>query len=354
MDALYRNPVMSRIIPFTEAQREHLVNRRPGETKLGERVLLINENTEIDEALEACSSRYVVLGIPEDIGVRANFGRPGAESAWNFFLPAFLNLQSNQGLIGDEILILGQVNLSDIQQQAQNLDPKLPEHLQMLYSLVAQVDAEIAELAEAIAASGKTLIVIGGGHNNSYPLIKGVSRSLGLPLSVINIDPHADLRAPEGRHSGNGFTYAFEEGFLAKYHIFGLQEELNNEYILRQIHAEREKSATLWQHMLKQGEAQWSHLLNQALERLQPQPLGLEIDMDSVTHYPASAFNANGYSETQLRALAMQVGNSAPLSYVHICEAAPILEKNINRRNASAKYLALLLADIIKSQNSKA
>jgi formiminoglutamase len=27
-------------------------------------------------------AKYVIIGIPEDIGIRANFGRPGAASAW--------------------------------------------------------------------------------------------------------------------------------------------------------------------------------------------------------------------------------------------------------------------------------
>jgi formiminoglutamase len=36
---------------------------------------------------------------------------------------------------------------------------------------------------------------------------------------AINFDAHSDFRILEGRHSGNGFSYAYEEGFLKKYFI---------------------------------------------------------------------------------------------------------------------------------------
>jgi formiminoglutamase len=42
-------------------------------------------------------------------------------------------------------------------------------------------------------------------------------------VNAINFDAHSD-RILEGRHSGNGFSYAYEEGFLKKYFIFGLHE----------------------------------------------------------------------------------------------------------------------------------
>ncbi len=352
MDAQFKSPVMERIIPFTETQREHLVSKRQGETKLGEKILLINENTEIEEALQACASKYVVVGIPEDIGVKANFGKPGAESAWSYFLPSFLNLQSNQALSGDEILLLGQVNLSDIQQQAQSLDPRIPEHRTMLYLLVSQVDVIIAELTEMIIASGKTLIAIGGGHNNSYPIIKGTSLATQSPLVVLNFDPHADLRAMEGRHSGNGFSYAYEEGYLSYYHVFGLQEELNNTHILSQLRTEKYKSADFWHQLLNIPFENWKPILKESIDRFATDTWGLEIDCDCITHFPASAYNANGLSESELRSLSSFVATYKKLNYIHICEAAPILEKNLNKRNASAKFLALLVAQLIKAQNT--
>jgi formiminoglutamase len=39
-------------------------------------------------------------------------------------------------------------------------------------------------------------------------------------VNAINFDAHSDFRILEGRHSGNGFSYAYEEGFLKKIFFF--------------------------------------------------------------------------------------------------------------------------------------
>jgi formiminoglutamase len=43
-------------------------------------------------------------------------------------------------------------------------------------------------------------------------------------VNAINFDAHSDFRILEGRHSGNGFSYAYEEGFLKNILFFGLHE----------------------------------------------------------------------------------------------------------------------------------
>ena len=70
-----------------------------------------------------------------------------------------------------------------------------------------------------IVLADKKPIIIGGGHNNAYGNIKGTSLAIGEPINVINFDAHSDFRPEEGRHSGNGFSYAYTEGFLNYYFI---------------------------------------------------------------------------------------------------------------------------------------
>ena len=43
-------------------------------------------------------------------------------------------------------------------------------------------------------------------------------------INCINLDAHSDYRPLEGRHSGNAFRYAEEDGYLQKYCIVGLHE----------------------------------------------------------------------------------------------------------------------------------
>jgi len=65
--------------------------------------------------------------------------------------------------------------------------------------------------------------------NNAYPILKGTAGALGASkgINCVNCDPHADFRDLEGRHSGNGFSYAYADRFLSRYFIFGLHENYN-------------------------------------------------------------------------------------------------------------------------------
>ena len=55
-----------------------VTNHRSGEIKFGEKMLTVPKGVDPVHFLEATEVKYVILGIPEDIGIRANFGRPGA------------------------------------------------------------------------------------------------------------------------------------------------------------------------------------------------------------------------------------------------------------------------------------
>ena len=74
---------------------------------MGERVQFLKTNSEWPEVLQESSAKYVLLGIPEDFGVKANYGIGGTDTAWLSFLASFLNIQSNDYLTGENTLLLG-------------------------------------------------------------------------------------------------------------------------------------------------------------------------------------------------------------------------------------------------------
>ena len=91
-----------------------LTKLRRFETKIGERVAVLNEG-DIGQAVKNLSAQYVIVGIPEDIGVQANYGTGGASTAWLSFLQAFLNAQSNDFLSGEDIAVIGHFDFGDVQ-----------------------------------------------------------------------------------------------------------------------------------------------------------------------------------------------------------------------------------------------
>ena len=88
---------------------------------------------------------------------------------------------------------------------------------------------------EPVFTLGLTAIVLGGGNNNSLPVLRAVRAATSRPTAAVNCDPHADFRRAEGRHSGNPFRYAKQEGALERYAVFGLHEGYDSEDMLEEM-----------------------------------------------------------------------------------------------------------------------
>ena len=334
---------------FDPDQRRDFVARRPGEKKLGETMPIIEE---IDE-LRTSSAQFVVLGLCEDIGIQANLGSAGAAEAWSFFLPAFVNFQDNQFLRGNNILVLGYLDFASSLAQTKDLDPALEEDLNQLRFICEEIDSQVCKVVEKIVANNKVPILIGGGHNNALGVIKGWSLATKRRLSVLNIDRHADFRSLEGRHSGNPFHYAWKEGFIQRYAVFGLDESYTNQYILDLFDENDSLSYVSFDQLLRCSETELKDRFEKVLHWLQPTCIGLEVDMDCVGYFPASAKTPSGFSLNQLRQFVQIASRQKQPVYFHLSEASPGLAESVNDRDLLGKALSLLTADFIKSHTKK-
>ena len=208
---------MEKLIPFSSLDLARITNHRSGEIKFGEKMMVVPKSiNSITEFLTHATVRYVIFGIPEDIGVRANFGRPGANSAWESAIRSIANIQFNKFCKGNELLVLGQLDVAEEMAAAEHLNYHNIADRKKFNDLVVKIDKEVAHIISIIVRAGKVPIIIGGGHNNSYGNIKGTALAKGKPVNAVNFDAHSDFRILEGRHSGNGCSYAFEERFLQK------------------------------------------------------------------------------------------------------------------------------------------
>src|SRR6476620_1779611 len=113
---------MDKLIPFSIADLAKVTNHRSGEVKFGEKMLTIPKGENWQEFLKTCKAQYALIGIPEDVGVRANFGRPGAESAWKSAIASIANIQHNRFCKGSQIVVLGCLDVSEEMEEAKDLD----------------------------------------------------------------------------------------------------------------------------------------------------------------------------------------------------------------------------------------
>ncbi|MFV8346125.1 formimidoylglutamase [Flavobacterium sp. ZB4P13] len=340
---------MEKIIPFTIKDLAKITNHRSGEIKFGEKMITVPKETDPVDFLKTCEAKYVLFGIPEDIGIRANFGRPGAASAWDSAIKSIANIQHNRFCKGSQLIVLGQLNVSAEMREVEHLDFNDIDDRSKLSQLVEKIDKEVSHIIFNIVKLGKIPIVIGGGHNNSYGNIKGSALAKGKPINAINFDAHSDFRILEGRHSGNGFSYAYEEGFLKKYFIFGLHENYTSKSVLDIIKKIEDRVRyNTYDSLNIRKEKEFNQEMDLALEFVNDDFFGIEIDLDSIPNIASSAMTLSGFSVEQLRQFISFFAKNKNAGYLHICEGAPDLGEEKNN-HLVGKLIGYLVTDFIKS-----
>lgn len=341
---------MDKLIPFTISDLAKVTNHRSGEVKFGEKMLTVPKGENCHEYLKKCDAQYVIFGIPEDVGIRANYGRPGASSAWVSAISSIANIQHNRFCKGSQIVVIGQLDVSKEMEAAKDLDFHTTADRKELSLLVDKIDKEVVHIVSCIVKCGKTPIIIGGGHNNAYGNIKGTALGLGKPINAINFDAHSDFRILEGRHSGNGFSYAYEEAFLKKYFIFGLHENYTSKNVLDSLKKieDRVTYNTYDEIKVRHQKAFLSEMIK-AFEFIKTDPYGIEIDLDAIPNIASSAMTLSGFSVEELRQFVSFFGNHKNASYLHICEGAPELGEEKNN-HLIGKLIGYLVTDFIKSR----
>lgn len=138
------------------------------------------------------SSDIVILGCPQDEGVRRNHGREGAATAPDAIRREFYRLTTFN--IGRRIFDIGDVRIGRDLEETHRTQ---------------------TAIVKSILAAGKRLIVVGGGNDISYPDGRAMAETFGSENWIaINIDAHLDVRQAEQRNSGTPYRQLLEEDLL--------------------------------------------------------------------------------------------------------------------------------------------
>jgi formiminoglutamase len=138
------------------------------------------------------SADVVILGCPQDEGVRRNKGREGAAAAPDAIRAQFYKLTPMN--IKRRIFDLGNTNIGG--------------------SLEETHDLQLA-VVKQVLQDGKRLIILGGGNDISYPDGRAMAEVFGPEWWIgINIDSHLDVRTDQPRNSGTPYRQLLDEGHL--------------------------------------------------------------------------------------------------------------------------------------------
>ncbi|MCB0360306.1 MAG: arginase family protein [Bdellovibrionales bacterium] len=339
---------------LTQSSLLELASVRLGEQHVGEVATALSTDAPrgLEELLAGCVSRgarFGIIGVPEDIGARANGGRGGCEGAWESFLSTCCAMQANRFFDWSSVAFLGAIATSDLQRESEMLRYEDEAERIRLRRLTETLDERVRSVVQPVAEAGLIPVLIGGGHNNALPLIEAVCAGTAAGrIDVLNCDAHADFRPCEGRHSGNAFRYASAAGLLGRYFVFGLHEQYNAEPMLSAL-IEKDAGWRTFESIAVRGEISFDDALDEAIAffAASPRSLGLEIDLDSIANMPTSAQSPHGFSLEQVSQFIHRAATELPVRYLHLTEAAPKHQEHGSRTTARA--LSFLLSTFLKA-----
>lgn len=337
--------MMDHLKLLSESDLNSLVVTRKDEIKFGEHIQLVPHHISIYDSILDLDVQYVIFGICEDVGVFANGGTQGASKAWHTVLKSLLNVQSNGFLKAKNIAILGYLDYTELQLKVASFDATNLSDITKARKKVSRIDEDVSFLVSQIVKAGKTPIVIGGGHNNAYGCIKGTCLALNSPINAVNFDAHTDFRPEEGRHSGNGFSYAYAEGFLKNYFVFGLHENYTSHAIIKTMNKLKNVQFNTYEAVRVRKESSFNKELKRAFDHVSGTFYGIEIDLDAIRHINTSAKTPSGYSTDKARTFLSFMAKNTNAKYLHICEGIPEDDND----TLLGKLVSFLITDFIKA-----
>jgi formiminoglutamase len=281
---------------YIQRADESLFHRRgdPNDVRLGERVLRSFD--------DYGWSQVVLIGCPQDEGVRRNHGRAGAAAA-----PAeirrWLYRMSVAGLDNLRMLDLG-----DLVPQ-----PTLEATHSALRDRVRQMIKD-----------GKRIIVLGGGNDISYPDCAGLADVLPL-LLAFNIDAHFDVRADTPCNSGTPYRQLLEEGSVKPEMLYqvGFQPFANSP-IYAQYLRDRGVNTVSLAGLRELGVAQTFRRALRSRAKFEAIFWGFDLDVVRAADAPGvSAPNPVGISGEELCEIAAIAGSEARTRVIEFSEVNP-------------------------------
>ncbi|WP_435132586.1 arginase family protein [Formosa sp. A9] len=338
---------MDKLVLFTNSELKERIDKRPLESKFGENVVTLKPSSNIYEDLEALDVEYVLIGFPEDVGVFANSESVGTSNTWETTVNELLNFQNNQFTTPEKLCILGHVDFTKEIEKLQKLDPSSAKHLAKAKKLVSKIDSTVSQLIFEITKAGKKPIIIGGGHNNAYGNIKGSALALNKAINAINLDMYSGFKQDKGRHSGNGFTYAFTEGFLKDYFIFGLQENYTSDVIFKTLKKLKHIDFITYESLEIRQDTSFKKELQNALLATEHRPFGIELACNSIENNGCEQISASGFSVKKARQFVHFFAQQPQAQYLHICDAKPLK----GQHPEVGKLIATLITDFIRAHS---
>lgn len=271
------------------------------------------------------SAHVVILGCPEDEGVRRNLGRPGARKSPTEIRRALYKLSTNSSIHKQNLFDLGDIIIKET----------LEDTHKVLRSVVSKILQE-----------GKLPIVMGGGNDISYPDCAALAE-VKKNLLVFNIDKHFDVRDLTPRNSGTAYRLLLEKNLIHPKNFYEMgSEPFSNSPVYKKYLEDKGVRVFTLEQMRDQG---ISSIFKKIIKDASFEAIFWGFDLDVVRDADAPGVSASyptGLTAKEIMEIAEIAGKETKTGVVEFTEVNPELDID----NRTSKLTAILIHTFLLSR----
>lgn len=298
-------------------------------------------------------ARVALVGLPDDLGVRLNNGRPGAAEGPACFRAALARYGTSWDQENELELDVPVFDAGDVE-PAPGSDG----------AALAKTHARVTEALDAVHAMGLVPVCVGGGHDLTFATVRALAHAGGdhaPPVGGISVDAHLDVRDTPG--SGMVFRSLIEGGLLdpRKFTVVGAGLFANTREHCEWLTSRGARIIGV-ESVIEYGISEhdtFARCMRRAAVG-SPSRFGagfVSIDLDSIDAASApgvSAMNPMGLSVRQVEQLAREAGEHHAVRHFDLMELCPPHDKPAGPGGRTARIAALLFLSFIRGFSERA
>jgi formiminoglutamase len=307
----------------------------PDDPRLGDLVV------DLEDVVGGSTTRCVIVGCPQHIGIERNGGRSGAAEAPRAIRTMLYRMATSSIT---EAVSMGRLSIAD----AGNVETE--------GKTLEQIHDELHDVVEALITAGFFPIVLGGGHDCVWPVISAYEE-IGQAFGIINIDAHADVRPLKDgskAHSGSPFRQMLDadDSALASgaFIEFGLQHQGVAQSHIQYL-IDRGATVMMLERIRQEGvEASWN-AVTERTEHVGRYHITLDIDGFASAYAPGvSAPATNGFTPDEIGPLLRRSAIHHALTSFDVVEVSPPHDTDGRTSRLAAYMIMEVLAGLAQRQ----
>jgi formiminoglutamase len=168
-------------------------------------------------------------------------------------------------------------------------------------------------------------------------------------INAVNLDAHPEFSPIEGRHSGNAFRYAEEDGFLEKYCVIGVHENYLPQNVWLDIVNNPFIDLVTYEDIFVLEKRNFTQAVAHATGFTEDNYIGLDLDLDAIAQVPGTGLPPSGLTPLHARQYVTFAASDSKIAYLHICEGAVCIGGGCSNPS-TGRLISYIVSDFLKAR----